>query len=145
MHYRFLWETFKLQSFPDFCVQGTLWFQEYLMPDPRWQLGYGSRKTNLHDSKTSLRSWSHTWVTVTASSQNNNHHHTRCRKKFKDWPTNQPLIAPNSFDLLHSQHLLQLPPPAPNLPARHWTEQTGEHHLSGVIPPATPRINQHNP
>jgi hypothetical protein len=56
-----------------------------------------------HDSKTSLRSWRHTWVTLTASSQNNNLHHTRCRKKFKDWPKNQPLIAPNSCDLLYSQ------------------------------------------
>jgi hypothetical protein len=70
---------------------------------PRWQLRYRSRKPNLGDSKTSLRSWSHTWVILTASSQNNNRHHTRCRKKFKDRPTNQPLIAPNSCNQLHSQ------------------------------------------
>jgi hypothetical protein len=37
--------------------------------DPRWQLGYGTRKHNLHDSKTSLRSWRPTWVTLTASSK----------------------------------------------------------------------------
>jgi hypothetical protein len=32
--------------------------------DTRWRPGHGSRKPNLHESKTSLRSWSHTWVTL---------------------------------------------------------------------------------
>jgi hypothetical protein len=29
--------------------------------DPRWQLGCGSRQCEVHDSKTLLRCWSHTW------------------------------------------------------------------------------------
>jgi hypothetical protein len=53
--------------------------------------------------KTSLRCWSHPRVILTASSQNNNWCHTRCRKKFKDLPSNQTLIAPNSCNLLHNQ------------------------------------------
>jgi hypothetical protein len=57
----------------------------------------------LHSPFDPMVFWVPTWVILTASSQNNNCHHIRCRKKFKDWPSNQPLFAPNSCNLQHSQ------------------------------------------
>jgi hypothetical protein len=36
-------------------------------------------------------------------------------------------------------------PQAPNLPARHSADQTGEHQASCSTPPATPRIKHHSP
>jgi hypothetical protein len=71
--------------------------------DLKWWLAYGSRMPNLYDSKTSLRSCSHTWVTLTAPSQIKTAITLGEGKKFKDWPTNQHLIAPNSCNPLHSQ------------------------------------------
>jgi hypothetical protein len=49
-----------------FLSKGILRGQSKMTP------GYRSRKPNLHDSKTSLRHWSHSWVIMNASSQNNN-------------------------------------------------------------------------
>jgi hypothetical protein len=75
------------------------------------------KSLNSMTPETSLRHQSYTWVILTASSQNNNCHHIRCRKTFKDWPLNEPLIPPNSYNLQHSQQGKSSPgkpPPSPS-------------------------------
>jgi hypothetical protein len=44
------------------------------------------------ETSSQFQSWP--WVILIASRQNNKHHHI----KLKDWPLNQPLIAPNSHE-----------------------------------------------